>query len=349
MERTYKYNNSEITIKFGNILSSEAEVIVSSDDCFISMGGGVSRSIRKKEGTGAIEDDSEKKVPARLGDVVVTTAGTLRQKFIFHAITIGFVNNTHLKGLPLEQIHDYIIKNTVSKCLNLMRYLNVTSIAFPTIGGGTANIPYKRIAKVMSESMADFFKRTSVVYKIELYIYTGSEQPNIMNYIEFFEQFASNMVLSSGYDSTAVLKTEKNSDDYDVFISYSRLDSVIADELANALKAKGVKCWIDRSGQYSGKNYKSVIVDKIRHSSIVMFISSQNSNESENVIKEISVAVELKKPIIPVKIDNTPYADSITYDLTGIDYIDYAMDNDILEQKILSQLTIIKNSQGEKN
>ena len=157
------------------------------------------------------------------------------------------------------------------------------------------------------------------------------------------------MVLSSGYDSTAVLKTEKNSDDYDVFISYSRLDSVIADELANALKAKGVKCWIDRSGQYSGKNYKSVIVDKIRHSSIVMFISSQNSNESENVIKEISVAVELKKPIIPVKIDNTPYADSITYDLTGIDYIDYAMDNDILEQKILSQLTIIKNSQGEKN
>ena len=80
-----------------------------------------------------------------------------------------------------------------------------------------------------------------------------------------------------------------------------------------------------------------------------MFISSQNSNESENVIKEISVAVELKKPIIPVKIDNTPYADSITYDLTGIDYIDYAMDNDILEQKILSQLTIIKNSQGEKN
>ena len=39
--------------------------------------------------------------------------------------------------------------------------------------------------------------------------------------------------------------------------------------------------------------------------------------------KEISVAVELKKYIIPVRLDKSPYADSITYDLSGIDYIDY--------------------------
>lgn len=41
-QRTFEFNNSRLTIKFGNILDSEADVIVSSDDYFLTMGGGVS-------------------------------------------------------------------------------------------------------------------------------------------------------------------------------------------------------------------------------------------------------------------------------------------------------------------
>ncbi len=48
--KEYHINNSTIKIVFGNILNSQAEVIVSSDDCNITMGGGVSWAIdRKKE------------------------------------------------------------------------------------------------------------------------------------------------------------------------------------------------------------------------------------------------------------------------------------------------------------
>ena len=32
MERTYQINNSTITVKFGSIIDSKADVIVSSDD-----------------------------------------------------------------------------------------------------------------------------------------------------------------------------------------------------------------------------------------------------------------------------------------------------------------------------
>ena len=56
----YHINNSTIKIIFGNILDSQAEVIVSSDDCNISMGGGVSMAIRCKEGTDAIRQDVKK-------------------------------------------------------------------------------------------------------------------------------------------------------------------------------------------------------------------------------------------------------------------------------------------------
>lgn len=43
--RQYIFNNSTLTVKFGNILDTKAEVIVSSDDCYITLGGGVSRAI----------------------------------------------------------------------------------------------------------------------------------------------------------------------------------------------------------------------------------------------------------------------------------------------------------------
>ena len=40
-QKEYRINNSNIKVIFGNILDSQAEVIVSSDDCNITMGGGV--------------------------------------------------------------------------------------------------------------------------------------------------------------------------------------------------------------------------------------------------------------------------------------------------------------------
>ena len=49
-DRTYKFNNSTVTIKFGDIVSSKAEIIVSSDDTLLTMSGGVSHTIKKAAG-----------------------------------------------------------------------------------------------------------------------------------------------------------------------------------------------------------------------------------------------------------------------------------------------------------
>lgn len=54
--RQYIFNNSTLTVKFGNILDTKAEVIVSSDDCYITMGGGVSRAILRAGGDIIIKD-----------------------------------------------------------------------------------------------------------------------------------------------------------------------------------------------------------------------------------------------------------------------------------------------------
>ena len=58
--RQYTFNNSTLTVKFGNILDTKAEVIVSSDDCYITMGGGVSRAILMAGGDIIIKDAQSK-------------------------------------------------------------------------------------------------------------------------------------------------------------------------------------------------------------------------------------------------------------------------------------------------
>ncbi len=111
--------------------------------------------------------------------------------------------------------------------------------------------------------------------------------------------------------------------EYDVFISYSRKDSEIVNQFVKKLTDTGYKVWIDREGIYSGDQFKAVIAKAIKSSSLVVFISSANSNASEWTVKEIGYALKKGKTIIPVKLDDTEYEDSIDFDLINIDFIQH--------------------------
>lgn len=115
---------------------------------------------------------------------------------------------------------------------------------------------------------------------------------------------------------------------YDVFISYSRRDKKYVHHFVQLLRNAGFNVWIDTSGIHSTEDFKSRIVDAITESTCFIFFSSKFSNRSIYSPKEVGVAVELKKPIIPIKLDKTSYASSILFDLVNIDYID-ASTNDI--------------------
>ena len=144
--RTYKFNNSSLTIKFGNILDTDKEVIVSSDDFMLSMGGGVSKAVLKAGGT-AIIDNTLKMAPAEIGDVIVTTAGKLSQKYVFHAITIAPYKHKRM-GMDDKEWSDlqvYVIKHAVDRCFQLLLALNLKSVAFPCIGAGHAGFSYGHI------------------------------------------------------------------------------------------------------------------------------------------------------------------------------------------------------------
>lgn len=349
MERIYKIHNSTVKILFGNILQSDAEVIVSSDDCFLSMGGGLSRCILNAAGE-ALWQDARKKIPARLGDIVVTTSGNLKQKFIFHAVTIDeeYSKNRFAKNeVQNDEVHQFIIRNAIRECFKLMSVQNIRSVAFPSIGAGAANIPYNKVAVLMSDAISEFLMSTNKCYNVELYLYDCYGRMNTWDFLSFFEAFASAVSLSEKYLSNDVNSESqdysgieindnacKDTMEHQVFISYSRKDSEVVRPICGILNELGVKYWIDVDGVYSGANFKDVICKAIKFTKLVIFISSVNSNASDNVAKEIALADEYGKIIIPLKIDKSPYSSRIDYDLSSIDSLDYSGREDFVLDRL---------------
>ena len=65
-EKAYQFGKSRLIIKLGDLTSAVTDVIVSSDDAYLSMGGGVSASILRAGGD-AIARDARKNVPCQMG------------------------------------------------------------------------------------------------------------------------------------------------------------------------------------------------------------------------------------------------------------------------------------------
>lgn len=337
--RQYIFNNSTLTVKFGNILDTKAEVIVSSDDCYITMGGGVSRAILMAGGDIIIKD-AQKMCPVPLGDVIVTTAGKMeKQKYVYHCITIDKKRRLQIlsRQVTEEDVLNYLLQHAVDKCFQLMLSMDLTSIAFPAIGAGTARISIRKVIEQMSIAIARNLACTNKTLNVELYLYDLYSLYSESDYITLFESLAAKAALveykkgiateDNVHDVIAINKDitipTRSAMKHQVFISYSRKDQEVADYLCDFLKENDMEYWIDREGIFSSSNYKELIVDAIEVSKAVIFISSVNSNSSINVIREIGYAVNMNKPILPLKLDDAQYAKSIRLDISDIDQIDF--------------------------
>ena len=354
--RHYTFNKSTVTIRFGSIIESQADVIVSSDDSNVTMGGGVSFAIRTAGGE-TVMKDAQKMIPASLGDVIVTTAGTMTQKYIFHCITIDRTGKLQKfeSDVKEEDITNYLLQHSVDKCFQLMQAMDLVSIAFPAIGAGTAHIPMQKVIEQMSISIARNLGNTNKSLNVELYIHDIYHLYSTSDCISLFESFAAKAALldykrnlanaNEHIDIASIEKDiplpDRSSMKHKVFISYSRKDKEVAQYICEILEKNGIEYWIDKKGIYSSSNYKELIVDAIDVSHAVIFISSANSNQSLNVIREIGYAVNMNKSILPIRLDEAPYAKSIRLDISDIDSIDFKNPLESSKKLITSLLYVL--------
>jgi hypothetical protein len=88
---------------------------------------------------------------------------------------------------------------------------------------------------------------------------------------------------------------------FDLFISYGRIDSkVFATKLHNRLQKLGYQVWFDQEDIPLGVDFQEQIDDGLGKSDNFVFIISPHSVNSSYCAKEIALALEYRKRIIPI-------------------------------------------------
>jgi len=109
----------------------------------------------------------------------------------------------------------------------------------------------------------------------------------------------------------------------DLFISYAKPDRSLATELADELRERGFSVWIDQGGIGGAKNWTAEIVEAINSCSTLLVLLSPDSVSSHNVAKELQLASEKRKNILPVVIEKVTLPSVFEYPLVGLQRVYY--------------------------
>lgn len=151
-------NERSIRIYQGDITNLVTDIIVSSDDNYLSMGGGVSFRIGSVGGS-SIYKEAQKFVPLSLGDVAITTAGKLSASKVFHGIVIDFDKRQGSSQKVIQQV--------IHTCLDNANNGNYRIIAFPLLGTGAGGFPaIEALQIILSQVIKDLFAKTLSVSEI---------------------------------------------------------------------------------------------------------------------------------------------------------------------------------------
>ena len=123
-----------------------------------------------------------------------------------------------------------------------------------------------------------------------------------------------------------------------IFISFASQDIKTASTLCKALESRGFGCWISARDILPGENFQSAIVQAIRRAKIMLLVFTANSNNSQEMTKELALASQQKLIVIPLRVEDVAPNDAFAYEFATRQWIDcfadweFAMDQ--LSQRI---------------
>ena len=106
------------------------------------------------------------------------------------------------------------------------------------------------------------------------------------------------------------------------FISYSSLDSGVAETLCEALEAAGSQCWIAPRDISPSREWAEEIIDGISVAGTMLLVFSGRSNGSPQVRREIERAIHKQIPVIVFRIENVEPTGSLEYFLSSQHWFD---------------------------
>jgi hypothetical protein len=109
---------------------------------------------------------------------------------------------------------------------------------------------------------------------------------------------------------------------HDVFISHSTIDKAVSDAVCAALENGGIRCWVAPRDVQPGRSFAGEITRAIQESKIMVLIFSAHSNNSEQVLREVQLAVKARLHIIQFRIEDVHLNDDLEYFLSTPHWLD---------------------------
>jgi hypothetical protein len=147
-----------------------------------------------------------------------------------------------------------------------------------------------------------------------------------------FRQLVSDLQVRLGKPHRMAIDKRK------IFFSYSRSDKEFASQLAKSLRSEGIFVWLDVDIPV-GVPWDRAIQDALESADSLLVILSPSAVDSENVMDEVSLALERKKQIIPLlyRPCNVPLR------LRRLQYIDFTGQYDNALRLLLSHLISVES------
>ena len=107
----------------------------------------------------------------------------------------------------------------------------------------------------------------------------------------------------------------------DVFISYSREDQQQVVRMVEYLREQGLAVWMDETDIHGATMWTEEIVEAIHKCNLFILAISRHSTGSKNVVKELALASEREKIILPIYLEQCDIPKNMEYQLAGIQNI----------------------------
>lgn len=113
-----------------------------------------------------------------------------------------------------------------------------------------------------------------------------------------------------------------------IFISYSRKDQAVANDIADWLRSMQHDVWMDTSSIIAGGQWDESIAQGIRSQTAFITLLSPDSVRSNEVRNELNMALSEQKTIIPVFVAKVILTNEWKYKLSRFQILNYEADPD---------------------
>ncbi len=128
-----------------------------------------------------------------------------------------------------------------------------------------------------------------------------------------------------------------------VFISYSSEEKDYADTIKEEFNKNGIKTWMAPGDIPAGSSYAGVIINALKEADALVLLLTENSQKSVFVDKEVERAINYRKTIIPIALENVKLNDSFEFYLGNQQIVQVRQLNDKNPElaKIIRQLKVL--------